>query len=173
MFNFAQSICVFTITAAGMFAQTTANPIALEIKTTGVVGIAEGQTARWNVMNPGVAPPAAGVVCSALLSFIDGQGTVLKTAAVTVAPGTDAWIDLFSDKDLGLAVDARRQIRATMTIPPILPPATSTTPIVPCSLIGTLEIFDTLTGKTQVVLGGTHLVPSPVAVPVTASASAN
>jgi hypothetical protein len=174
MFTFPRSICVFALTATGLFAQTVSAPLVQETLTTGMVGIAEGQTARLNTLNPGVAPPAIGVVCSALLNFINGQGTVLKTAVVSVSPGKNAWLDLFSDRDLGLAADERTQIRATITVPPILPPAGSTASLPPpCSLIGTLEIFDTLSGKTQVVLGGTHLVPNPVAVPTAATGSAN
>jgi len=173
MFTSSRSICVFALTATGLFAQTSPAPLVQETVTTGMIGIAEGQTARLNTLNPGVTPPTLGVVCSALLTYVDGQGTVLKSAVVSVNPGKSVWLDLFSNGDLGLAADQRRQIRATITVPPILPPAGSTTLPAPCSLIGTLEIFDTLSGKTQVVLGGTHLVPNPVAVPTPVTASTN
>jgi hypothetical protein len=63
---------------------------------------------------------------------------------------------------LALHVDERAQIRATFTIPPIPPPTASTTPPpLPCALIGNLEIFDTLSGRTQVNLGVVHPVPGP------------
>jgi hypothetical protein len=66
-------------------------------------------------------------------------------------------------------VNARREIRATITIPPVPPPTTSsTTAVAPvCKLIGTLEIFNTLDGHTQVTLGTVHLVPSPAVTPAT------
>jgi hypothetical protein len=133
-----------------------------------MVGIAEGQTAQLNALNPGVAAPAAtGIICSGLLSIIGEDGTVLKSKIVAVVPGTSQSLIIDSVKDLALATAERKQIRATITIPPLLPPtATSTTPVTPaCKLIGTLEIFNTIDGHTQVTLGTVHLVPSPVATP--------
>jgi hypothetical protein len=162
-------ISVFALAAAGAFAQSTIPPVV--VHTTGMIGLAEGQTARFNVLNPGVLPPALGLVCTATLTFIGADGKVLKTASVTTTPGQAQFLDLFGDADLGLMIDARKQIRATFTLPAIVPPpATSTAsaavPQSACKLIGTLEILDTLTGRTQAVVGGTHLVPSG---PVTAS----
>ena len=162
MFRFAQGISVFALAACGLGAQTVVTPPVQVTLTSGMVGIAEGQTARLNALNPGVAPPAAtGEICSGLLTFIGEDGKVLKSATVNVTPGTDA--------DLALAVDTRKDIRATITIPPVPPPtATSTTPVTPvCKLIGTLEIYNTLDGRTLVTLGTVHLVPSPVATPGT------
>jgi hypothetical protein len=127
-----------------------------------MIGVTDGQVARVNVLNPGVAGPAAGVVCTATLNFWDGKGTLLKTGPVIVLPGQSQYLDLFGDKDLALTGLDRREIRATITIPAVPPPATSTTaPPAACTLIGTLEILDESTSKTQVVLGVSHVVPSP------------
>src|SRR5208283_4266142 len=141
----------------GLMAQTTA-PVQ-EVGTTGMVGVAEGQYARFNVLNPGVLPPAVGVVCNALLTFLGPDGGVLKTKMVSVNPGQSALLDLFSDVDLALAVGERKEIRATFTTPPMIPVASATPVPAPCELIGTLELIDVLTLKTQVVLGGIHAVP--------------
>ena len=168
MFQHAQRICVFTLAATGLFAQTVPTQ---ETKTTGAVGIAYGQTARFNVLNRGVAAPAVGVVCSAVLSYYDGKGAMLKQSTVTVLPGQIGSLDLFSDVDLALPAVQRKQIRATVSVPLIVPPPTSTgtasVPTPSCRLIGTLEIFDALSGKTEVVLGATHLIPVIVATPAT------
>jgi hypothetical protein len=170
MQKFACRISVFTLAAVGAFAQSTSLPVVVT-HTSGMIGVAEGQTARLNVLNPGVAAPALGVVCSAILSFLDSTGKVLKSTSVSVLPGTAAApFNLASDADLALALDAREQIRATITIPAVLPPSTATTttittPPAACTLIGTLEIFDSLTRRTQAVLGGFHEVPSVVATP--------
>jgi hypothetical protein len=165
MFRFAQRICVFTLAAAGVFAQAVTTP-ATVTHTTGMIGLAEGQTARLNVLNPGVLPPAAGVICPALLSFIDGAGHILKSTSVTVTPGQSMPFDLFSDADLNLALDAHTEIRAVITIPGVVPTGSVTAQPAACTLIGTLEIFDSLTKRTQAVLGGTHDVPAaPVAPP--------
>ena len=159
MFKFAPGICVFALAAAALQAQTNL-PVPVT-RTTGMVGIAEGQTAQLNALNPGVAPPALGVICSALLSFVTEDGTVLKTKTVSVAPGTSQSIVIDSVKDLALATDERKQIRAAIAIPA---PNTATPA---CKLIGTLEIFNTLDGRTQVTLGTVHEIPSPVATPGT------
>ena len=173
MSKFAQGICVFTMAVTGLLAQTTATPTQ-ELRTSGVVGLAQGQTARFNVLNPAPAASAtttatASAACSAALTYYDAVGTLLKTSTVTVAPGTASYLDLFSDVDLGLIIGQRKQIRVTVSAP-LVPAATATaTPIPVCRLIGTLEIFDEITGRADVVLGGMHLVKSEDAVTVTPS----
>jgi hypothetical protein len=145
-------ISVFTLAAvglaAGAYAQTGTPPLPTTV-TSGVIAAAQGQVARLNALNPGVAPPAIGVVCAAQLTFLDSNGKVLKTAMVSVTPGDTGAIALDGDTDLKLLADERRELRATIS---------ST-----CELIGTVEIFDKFTGRTQAVLGGMHKVPSPVA----------
>ena len=167
MFKLVQGICVFALAAAGLYAQTNVAPPLQVTRTTGIVGIAEGQTAQLNALNPEDPPSAAAATCSALLAFLGDDGTVLKSKIVSVAPGTSQALVLDSVMDLSLAVNARKEIRATLTIPPVPPPsATSTTPEKPvCKLIGTLEIFNSLDGHTLVTLGAGHSVPSPAATP--------
>ena len=131
--------------------------INLNIQTFGMVGIAEGQTARLNVLNVGVQAPALGVQCSAALSFLDDQGAVLKTATVTVIPGRSASLDLDADTDLKLSTNQRLQIRATIQIPPAV--SSSAQPVSSCPLTPTLEIFDRFKGKTSVVMVNTTPVP--------------
>jgi len=173
MFQHAQRICVFALAAFGLYAQTNVTPPVRVTRTTGIVGIAEGQTAQLNALNLGIAPAGtSGATCSALLAFVADDGTVLKTKIVNVSPGTSQPVVIDSVLDLNLAVNARREIRATVTIPPVPPPSTSTTPATAvCKLIGTLEIFNTLDGHTLVTLGASHVVPAPAATPVTASGS--
>jgi hypothetical protein len=148
----------FFLLAAVMAAQSLP-PIlvGLNVQTFGMIGIAEGQTARLNVLNPGVqAPLATGALCSGLLSFLDDQGTVVKSLSVTVAPGRSSLLDLDADNDLKLATNQRRQIRATIQIPPAVPPAGMTASF--CTLVPTLEIFDRFTGKTQVLMVETRSI---------------
>jgi hypothetical protein len=163
----AYRIGVFALAAAGVFAQSTIPPVV--VHTTGMIGLAEGQTARFNVLNPGVLPPALGPTCTAALTFFDGTGKALKTSTVTATPGEAQYLDLFADADLALMIDQRKQVRATFTLPAIVP-APASGPLSACSLIGTLEIMDSITGRTQAVIGGTHEVPSG---PVTASSTSN
>jgi hypothetical protein len=160
-------MCVLTMGAIALSAQTIP---AETVSTTAMIGIATGQTARLNLLNPGVLPPALGVICTAEVTYFDGAGAVKKTAPVAVAPGTSQYVDLHSDTDLDLASASREEIRATVAMPAIPPPATSSsaTPPTPaaCKLIATLEIFDSITGRTEALTGKVEAVGSVVATPV-------
>jgi hypothetical protein len=95
-----------------------------------------------------------------VLTYYDGGGVLLKTSSVTVAPGTIGYLDLFSDVNLGLAAGQRKQIRATVAVP-LAAATTADAKAKPvCRLIGTLEIFDEITGRADVVLGDMHIVKS-------------
>jgi hypothetical protein len=157
--------------AAGMYAQTTTPNIpATDTRTSGAVGIAQGQTARFNVLRPN---ETATETCTAVLTYFDGAGKQLKTSTVTVAPGTVGYLDLFSDTDLALTLDQRKQIRVTVAVPVATPPVSSASlspmkaaAAVPvCRLIPTLEIFDEATGKASVVLGGFHHIEDETVTP--------
>ena len=147
MFPFAKLTCVLALGAAALCAQPI---ITVTVETTGMVGIAAGETARMNLLNPGVLAPAVGAVCTAGVSFIDAGNTVLKTGTLTITPGQSQFLDLRSDLDLSLTAGDRREIRAQFTVPSS------------CTLKPTLEVFDFITGRTEVVLGGTVAVPTVV-----------
>lgn len=165
MVTFVQKIFVFALVGGGLFAQP---PImtALLPRTSGMVGIVFGEAARLNVLNPGNGLPATGTTCFASLEFWDGEGKLLKSQTFNLAAGKSADLDLFSDTDLALTGIVRREIRGTISIPPV--PATPTPTNVlsaSCKLIGTLQILDESTGKTQVVLGVDHVItPAPTVI---------
>jgi hypothetical protein len=164
MLNYIRSMCVLAVSALALPAQTAA--VAATVKTTAMIGLAQGQTAQLNLLNPGA--PAAGAICTAAVTYFDAGGAALKTSTVSVAPGTSSAVDL-TDTELSIAVGARREIRAQFSIPAVLPPAsTGNAPMIPasCTLIPTLEIFDSASGRTLVSLGGAHAVPSGIATPV-------
>jgi hypothetical protein len=163
MLKFANLTCVLTLSALALSAQVT--PAVPAVQTTGMVGLGDAQTAQLNLLNPGVEAPAIGVVCSAAVSFVDADGTVLKSTTLTVGPGKSMPFILRSDTDLHMVAGDRREIRAIISIPGILPPATTaaSTPVAPCHFISTLEILDTVSGRTLVVLGHVETIPSVVA----------
>lgn len=169
MLKYVRSTCVLLALGAWtLSAQVT--PGLQTVRTTGMVGIADAQTAQLNLLNPGVLPPAVGMICKAAVSFVDANGTVLKSTSLTVIPGQSMSFSLRSDTDLNLVAGDRREIRATISIPAIVTPvATSTSAVAPsCKVIPTLELFDTVSGRTLVVLGHAAMVPSVVtATPVT------
>jgi hypothetical protein len=166
MLTYVRLTCVLALSGLALSAQTVA--VAPKVKTTGVIGLAQGETAQLNLLNPGVQAPAAGVLCTAAVTFFDAAGATLKTATVSVAPRTAGAVNLSANTDLSIAAGARRDIRAQFTFPAVpAPAATSSTPIIPvsCSLTSTLEIFDSVTGRTLVSLGGSHDVPTAVVTP--------
>jgi hypothetical protein len=77
---------------------------------------------------------------------------------------TAAALELRSDTELKLIPGERRQFRATISVPSIPPPvnpgATPSAIIYGCTVLPTLEIYDTTSGRTQVVLTQTSIVPS-------------
>jgi hypothetical protein len=156
MLKYVSLMCVLTLSAVVLSAQVTAIPA---VQTTAMIGIADAQTAQLNLLNPGVAAPALGAMCSAAVSFVDANGTVLKSMSLSVPPGKSLPFMLRSDVDLSLIAGDRREIRATITIPA----PNSATAAAGCKLIPTLEIFDTVTGKTLVTLGKVVTIPSVVA----------
>jgi hypothetical protein len=169
MLHYARLTCALAFTALALSAQVI--PVGT-LQTTGMIGIAESQTAQLNLLNPGLQAPAIGITCTAAVAFVDGTGTVLKTTTLNVAPGTSQPFDIRSDTDLNIVVAGdRREIRATILIPAVLPPATGSTatPVPACKLIPTLEIFDTVSGRTLVTLGHVEDIPpapvTPVATP--------
>ncbi len=158
--------CALVLSAFTLSAQV----ITPTVQTTGMIGIADGETAQLNLLNPGIQPltPALGVVCSAVVSFVDSTGGVLKTMSLTMPPGQSMSASIRSlDTPLSLLLPGeRREIRATITTPGLIPVATSPTAVAECNLIPTLEILDTMTGRTLVVLGRVKTVsPAPVTTP--------
>ena len=136
-------------------------PGSQTVQTTGMVGIADAQTAQLNLLNPGVLAPAVGMICKAAVSFVDASGTVLKSATLTIIPGQSMPFSLRSDTDLNLVAGDRREVRATISIKVIAPPTATAVPA-SCKLIPTLELFDTVSGRTLVVLGHVTTVPGVV-----------
>lgn len=156
------------VSVAGIAAgQGTSMPVWYpQVQTFGTVGLTAGQTARLNVLNPGVlAPLATGAACSAQVSFLDARGSVLKTSPVSVLPGQSVPFDLNRDTDV-MVTDQRLQIRATFQSPMPSPIVASPAQWFGCPMILTLEIFDNNTGKTQFVMTETRSVIGPVPLPV-------
>ena len=165
MLNFTRLTCALAVTALALSAQVTPVSSSQTVETTGMVGFADTQTAQLNLLNVGVpGPGVTAAICAATVTFLDANGTVLKTGVLTAASGRSSALVLH-DTDLKLTSNERREIRATIaTLFPPPPAANATTPIVAgavCKLIPTLEIFDTATGRTLVTLGHVIQVPGP------------
>jgi hypothetical protein len=139
----------FALSALTLSAQV----VTPTLETTGMIGIADAQTAQFNLLNPGILPPAVGVVCSVVASFVDNTGLVIKSMPLTILPGQSMSVSIRSDTDLNLLPGDRREIRATIST------------ISTCKLIPTLEILDTSSGRTLVTLGHVEAVPAGPVTP--------
>jgi len=180
------SVLLALLISAGLAtAQTTTTPTFESAVTTGIVGfMPSAQTAQLNVLNTGglfAAASATGTTtttpvaaaCPVELQFFDAQGTVRKSMQVAnLAPGTAASLTFtLSDLPAGTVV-FRLGIRGVVKSNPIVSgpiPAGSGTMIPAfsfCSLLPTLELFDTSTGVTQMFTSDTRPFGIPVAVPL-------
>jgi hypothetical protein len=139
---------------------------ALPAVQTGLVGIARLQTARVSVVNLAAANPEAPPdPCVLSLSFQDHAGTTFRDGTgaplverASLDPGASASLELPGALALAGSTAARRLIRATVDVnpgPPELPPS-------PCAEIATtLEVYDGLTGRTEVVVDPSPPSPEP------------
>lgn len=116
----------------------------------GMVGIAQGQTARLNVVNIGNPDE---LPCEVALQFLDGEGNTLAEQGIIIIGGKAASLDLDAAELGGPDTRAGRvQIRALMKV--LGGPDTKNTDGATCGdyLLSTLEIFDSRTGQTTVIL---------------------
>jgi hypothetical protein len=119
-------------------------------QTSGVVGIAPGQTARLNVLYPTAPAPILQLLCSATLTISDDQGKTLKSSDIAqLTAGKSVSLDVNADADL--AGIPRTQIHGNSIAP------------AGCQLVVTLEIIDNATQRTVLVVGG---VPSYPLLPI-------
>jgi hypothetical protein len=142
-------LCAVILSGAVAMAQSPGPSFQNRQQTTGVVGIAGGQTARLNVLYPTAPAPILQVLCAATLVISDDQGKTLKSSdTVPLAAGRSISLDVNADADL--TGTARTQIHGFSIAPN------------GCQLVTTMEIIDNITQKTVVVVGSmTTYPPSP------------
>jgi len=141
MTKFALLFAVLMSTA--LVAQTT-TPLA-EILVVGPLGLSTGQTARLSVLAPGLAAPyATGARCPASIAILDSDGNALKAESVVVNPNQTLWVDV---TDVEAGASSRVQLSGKISIP------SSGAGGGFCTLVPTLEVFDTATGKTTAIVG--------------------
>ena len=138
---------------------------ASQYATFGMVGLSTGQTARLNVFAlPVGGPIIAGGSCQVTFDFYNEAGKMVKSGTATVAQGAAAHFDMLRTEVDSLAgrSEIRGTVRTAFVNPSAVPmptpgtPGTPLTPITPvygfCSVLPTLEIFDSTSGQTTVVL---------------------
>jgi hypothetical protein len=143
-------------------AQGTA-PVALPSVqfSSGMAGLASGQTARLNVVNIGPTT-ASPIPCVLVLAFLDSDGKILKQMVASLASGKAAFVDLAASTS---AWGRRLEIRG-IGYNPLLSPVAAVPQPVSCNLVPTLELFDTETGKTAAILADFRTsTGTPIATP--------
>ena len=138
---------------------------ASQYATFGMVGLSTGQTARLNVFAlPVGGPIIAGGSCQVTFDFYNEAGKMVKSGTATVAQGAAVHFDMLRTEVDSLAgrSEIRGTVRTAFVNPSAVPmptpgtPGTPVTPITPvygfCSVLPTLEIFDSTSGQTTVVL---------------------
>jgi hypothetical protein len=135
---------------------------ASQYVTFGMVGLSTGQTARLNVFAlPVGGPIIAGWSCQVTFDFYNEAGKMVKTGTATVAQGAAVHFDMLRTEVDSLAgrSEIRGTVRTAFVNPSAVPmptPGTPVTPVTPisgfCSVLPTLEIFDSTSGQTAMVL---------------------
>jgi len=152
----------FTAVRAG--AQPAIIVASPQFMTFGMVGLNTGQTARLNALAlPLGGPLIAGASCQVTFDFYNDKGTVVKTGTATVTQGTAVHLDMLRTEVDSLAgrSEIRGAVRGAFVSPsPMLTPGIPSTPISAyCSILPTMEIFDSVSGQTTVVLQQTTALP--------------
>jgi len=152
------AVCALAVGLLGSLQRAEAqSTIPIAIPTTefssGMVGLASGQTARLNVVNVGVPTPSP-LPCVLVLAFLGSDGNILKQMFVSVMTGKAALLDLAESEIDGKSDGtnaARPQIRG-IGYNPLLSPGPAIPQPLSCNLVPTLELFDTDTGRTAVII---------------------
>lgn len=157
MSKLCQLACLIVVASASLAAQVASSTV----ETSGMVGLASGETAQLNLLNPGFPATATAIpaTCSATVSFLDASGKVLKSAVLTIASGKSAALTL-TDREANLTGTERSEIRATLAIAPV--PVAVTNPVAAtCTYVKTLEVYDNLSLRTLLALGDFRDVTVP------------
>jgi hypothetical protein len=143
-------------------------PIPPQVYSSGALGIAPGQTAKWSVVNVRLPEPPVTPTCSAKLSFFNEQGQELKTETVSLAPGETRSLNLNADTDIPSA--GNRTTIHTVSVVTATELAGQLLDL--CSPVHSLEIIDNATGKTAVLAPGARITRNAQFSPFPPSQSA-
>jgi hypothetical protein len=156
---FFQSTAVAVMLGAGALLLHAFNPQPDPPKVFGIFGITPVDVIRLHVTNVASEVGVPPGPCKARIGFVSGDGTVLKTADVTIADGHSVSIDLnyFEATASGVAASpVHVNVRPVFNI---LPPGLCFTPV-------SAEVADVNTARTNVYVLPQLFPPGPPTVPV-------
>ena len=122
--------------------------------------ISIGQTLSVNIVNlggPSTVPPGP---CNVQITFVNANGQTVKTSSVSVEVGHFGWATV----NFAEANQARVTVVADSPLRQVLRPVISVLPPDPCRVVMSAEIYETLTGRTNLYLPAVQL---PVEQPTT------
>jgi hypothetical protein len=149
--NFTGRTQVLGSVIPDLFPQSPVLSVDPELLRLGMMGLARGQTARLNVMAMAGDAQTSSSSCMAMLGFVDATGKAFTDAngmpiadKFELVPGQATELDLRGADAFRGSTAMRRDIRATLAIAGVANG--------PCARpLATVEIFDVLTGRTQVL----------------------
>jgi hypothetical protein len=135
------------------------------------VGVVPGQTIRITALNTARKPVQTAmpsIPCRVSVTFYDASGQVVHEGTIDdLALGTAKWVDYSPQVAILVFPPPRIALAAVVRVGTTTPlPATSAGLLYPiCSVIPTLEVFDTSSNKTTIVLSGPVLAPPILPTP--------
>jgi hypothetical protein len=151
--SIALAAVILAWSAWGTHRTSAAQPPEPEFQAFGPFGIAVGQTAQINVVNPGLAqPPDPDRPVTVDVSFVDSGGSVQKQTTVDLAPGQSTMMSLNGD-DL-LRGSGRVQLRALVRFnqPPEPDRGGGGNQSRLPAIVSSVEVIDNATSRTSFVL---------------------
>jgi hypothetical protein len=127
----------------------------------GLVGVASGQDVQLSVVNPlSDTPEPVAPVCHVQVRLLSATGVELKSTVADLKPGQSTSLTLGRSPSLaGRRQPITAQVVAADAPEPIAPSSR-------CAVQSTLEVFDSLTGRTSVLTGPASEVVADVPEPV-------
>jgi hypothetical protein len=130
--------------------------------TFGMVGMANGQSARINALElPGGGPLVQGGSCQVTFTFYDDQGNNLATKTLPAVQNQSIHLDYTPTSTTPLEIRGTVQAMFTVT------PGASTAAPSSCSVVPTMEIYDSTSGQTMLLLETTRALPQAIALTAT------
>ncbi len=153
-YTYLNLIAIAGLTALSAMAQSVTTTTAAFTRTTNLppFGLGTTETARINLTNIAVASQAGTAAsCEGAIAFLNAAGATIGTAT-PFKIGTLATTSVslpFSGAGL---TGPHGVLRAAITVNH--PATTSTSPAPPCSLLSSLETFETISGATHLYIPG-------------------
>jgi len=163
------SVAAILLASVPLGAQTTSSPIFLSVVSTGMMGLAGSQTAQVNVVNfANASSTKTTAACEVQLEFWDATGKMIKSSTIAdLAQGAAGSLQLKLGEVTTATSALRSEIRAVVRSNALTPSAAGGTPVavfypLGCSVVATLEVFDTVSGVTQAITSDVHALANVV-----------